>query len=134
MTVLMRIIILLVIGAAVFLLKRKLSGSGPTSELTLPSKYRINNESLPTLVYFWTEQCSQCKLIQKPVIQRLKTNRRNFNLVTINAFNDREVASRFKIMTVPSTVVFSSDGKSKFVNNGLIGEDELSRQLREAFV
>ena len=134
MTILIRIIILLFIGAGAYILKRKLTGSATTEELTLPSKFEIINKSLPTLVYFWTDQCSQCKLVQKPLIQRLKENQVNFNLVSVNAFEDREAASSFKIMTVPSTVVFSSDGKSKYINNGLIGEDELLKQLSEAFI
>lgn len=100
----------------------------------MPLKYRSNNKAVPTLLYFWTEQCSQCRFSQKPVIQKLLSKDANFNLVSINALEDREMANLLKIRTVPSTAVFSNEGKSMFVNNGLIGEDELLIQLKQSYI
>lgn len=129
---LIRILILLSVAAAAYIFKKIYYGNKKEDGLLLPGKYKINDRAIPTLVYFWTDQCSQCKFFQKPVIQKLSEKEKGFNLVSVNAFEDTEITSLLKIRTVPSTAVFSSEGKSRFVNNGPVGEHELLRQLNES--
>jgi thioredoxin-like negative regulator of GroEL len=96
--------------------------------IQLPKKFS-NSNSLPTVIYFWTDQCVQCKNSQKPALKSLQDKYAKFNLVSIDALTEKELVSKFKIKTVPSTVIFAADGKSRFINNGFIDEKELSTQI-----
>ena len=96
--------------------------------IQLPKKFN-NLNSLPTVMYFWTNQCVQCKSSQKPALKNLQDKYAKFNLVSIDALTEKELVSKFKIRTVPSTVIFAADGKSRFINNGFIDEKELSTQI-----
>ncbi len=125
-----RIFVLGIVLIAITILQRKFRTGKVTDTLQLPDNIKLENTSLPTVLYFWTEQCVQCKTSQKPVLNNLKNENNNFNLIDINAIERKEITSLFNIRTVPSTIIFSKDGKSKFVNNGFANESELSTQLK----
>jgi len=125
-----RILVLGIVLIAITILQRKFKTGKITGTLQLPDNIKLENTSLPTVLYFWTEQCVQCKTSQKPVLNNLKDEINNFNLVDVNAIEQKDITSLFNIRTVPSTIIFSKDGKSKFVNNGFANESELSTQLK----
>ena len=116
------------------MLKKLFNGERKAEMKKLPVKYKPDNDKFPTLVYFWTESCSQCRYNQNPVIQQLKTNDINFNLISVNALEDREITALLKIKTVPSTAVFSASGRSVFINNGFKNKEELTKQLNESLI
>ena len=97
-------------------------------QIQLPGKLN-NSNALPTVLYFWTDNCVQCKTSQKPALNRLLDKNGKFNLISVDALNEKELVSEFKIKTVPSTVIFAADGKSRFINNGFVNEQELSKQI-----
>lgn len=124
-----RIFILGIVSIILILLQKKFKTGKIINSFQLPGNIKIENSSLPTILYFWTEQCVQCKTSQKPVLNNLKGENNNFNLVDVNAIEQKDISSLFNIRTVPSTIIFSKDGKSKFVNNGFANETELNAQL-----
>ena len=124
-----RILVLGIVLIAITILQRKFKTVKVTTTLQLPDNIKLENTSLPTVLYFWTEQCVQCKTSQKPILNNLKKEKNNFNLVDVNAIEQKDMTSLFNIRTVPSTIIFSKDGKSKFVNNGFADKAELSIQL-----
>ena len=91
-------------------------------------KFNLNPE-LPTVLYFWTEQCTQCKFSQKPALKRLKQNEIDFNFISVNALEDKELVGKFSIKTVPTTAVFNSKREFKFINSGFANEQKLKEQL-----
>ena len=125
-----RIIIFGIILLILFVVKKMLSRSN--EKILLPGNLKVSNISLPTIIYFWTEQCSQCSKIQKPVLHRLKNELLNFNFISVDALREKEITSTFNIKTVPSTIIFSPSGEALFINNGLRGEEELKNQLELA--
>ena len=124
-----RIFILGILSIILILLQKKFKTGKIINSFQLPGNIKIENSSLPTILYFWTEQCVQCKTSQKPVLNNLKGENNNFNLVDVNAIEQKDISSLFNIRTVPSTIIFSKDGKSKFINNGFANETELNAQL-----
>jgi thiol-disulfide isomerase/thioredoxin len=80
--------------------------------------------SAPYILYFTTEQCSTCRLMQEPALDKLAASVRR-----VDAIAERELAERFAIFTVPSTVVIGSDGAAAHVNYGFAGADKLRKQL-----
>jgi thioredoxin-like negative regulator of GroEL len=126
MTERIALLIALFILAGIFSYRHRLTKK--SGYFNLPDKFS-NSNSLPTILYFWTEQCVQCNTSQKPALNNLKDKNGKFNLVSVNAIKEMELASEFKVKTVPSTIIFSAEGKSKFINNGYINENELEKQI-----
>ena len=83
--------------------------------------------SAPHILYFTTEQCSTCRLRQEPALAKLDVPVRR-----VDAIAERELARRFAIYTVPSTVVIRTDGTAANVNYGFAGTAKLRRQLAAA--
>ena len=132
-----RLLVLAVILLGIFFLFRKFLITKPGRGINiLPdiSGLKINN-NLPTILYFWTEQCTQCFSQQNPALHKLKQSYKDFNLISFNALNEENIVKKLNIKTVPSTAIISSGQiEVKFVNNGFAGEKLLLSQLKEISV
>lgn len=81
------------------------------------------------VLYFSTPHCAQCRYYQEPEIDRLVLESSDRVMVrTVDARTD-EMARRFGILTVPSTVVLDPGGRVVAVNNGPASAETLMRQL-----
>ena len=134
-----RLLILLVVLAGTFFLFRRFLISKPQKSINIlsdiPGGENALNYDLPTILYFWTEQCVQCFSMQNPALSKLKQTYSDFNLVSFNALNEESIVKKLNIKTVPATAIISSgENEVKFVNNGFAGEDLLLSQLKEISV
>ncbi len=82
----------------------------------------------PYILYFTGEGCTVCKTHQEPALAKLGTVR----VDRIDAIADRQLADRYQVYTLPTTVVMSSAGKPLHVNYGYAPAPKLERQLTEA--
>lgn len=78
----------------------------------------------PHILYFTTEQCSTCRLLQEPALREIDAPVRR-----VDALAEPELARRYSILTVPSTVVIAPDGRTVKVNYGFATAARLRRQL-----
>jgi len=81
----------------------------------------------PYILYFTTDGCSTCRLLQEPALKNVVGTVRK-----VDAIADRELADRYSIFTVPSTVVVGADGSTRHVNYGFANAEKLTRQLATA--
>ena len=82
----------------------------------------------PYIVYFTGDSCTVCKTHQEPALAKLDGVRVDH----VDAVHDRELADRFHVYTLPTTVVMAADGQALHVNYGYAPATKLSRQLAEA--
>ncbi len=82
----------------------------------------------PYILYFTGENCSVCRTHQEPALAKLAGVR----IDKVDAIAERELADRFHVYTLPTTVVMSGEGKSLHVNYGYAPATKLERQLAEA--
>jgi thioredoxin-like negative regulator of GroEL len=82
----------------------------------------------PYILYFTGESCTVCKTHQEPALARLGSVR----VDRVDAITDRELADRFQVYTLPTTVVMSPEGKPLHVNYGYAPATKLERQLSDA--
>lgn len=84
----------------------------------------------PTILYFATDECVQCRVQQAPALSRLR-ERLGPRLVVkrIDALAQRDVASRYGVLTVPTTVVLDESGEVLAVNLGYTSVEKLARQV-----
>jgi hypothetical protein len=82
----------------------------------------------PYILYFTGDNCSVCRTHQEPALSRLSGVR----IDKVDAIAERELADRFHVYTLPTTVVMSAEGLSLHVNYGYAPANKLERQLAEA--
>jgi thiol-disulfide isomerase/thioredoxin len=82
----------------------------------------------PYILYFTGDSCTVCRTHQEPALARLSDVR----IDKVDAVADRELADRFHVYTLPTTVVIASDGRALHVNYGYAPAPKLERQLAEA--
>jgi thioredoxin-like negative regulator of GroEL len=82
----------------------------------------------PYVLYFTGENCSVCRTHQEPALAKLAGVR----IDKVDAIAERELADRFHVYMLPTTVVMSPEGRSLHVNYGYAPATKLQRQLNEA--
>ena len=82
----------------------------------------------PYILYFTGDSCTVCKTHQEPALARLGDVR----VDRVDAVAERDLADRFHVYTLPTTVVMSADGRALNVNYGYAPAPKLARQLAEA--
>jgi thioredoxin 1 len=84
----------------------------------------------PTLLVFTGEYCAVCKFQQAPVIERLMTGLGNAVAVNQVDVSDRpDLAGKYKVLTLPTTVVLNPAGQVAHINYGLADQSQLESQL-----
>jgi hypothetical protein len=97
------------------------SPSGPVGHLP------INGEE-PYIIYFTGDSCTVCRTHQEPALARL----RDVRIDKVDAVEERTLADRFHVYTLPTTVVIGADGTALHINYGYAPAPKLERQLAEA--
>jgi hypothetical protein len=82
----------------------------------------------PYILYFTGDNCTVCRTHQEPALAKLDGVR----IDKVDAIADRELADRFHVYTLPTTVVMSAGGHALHVNYGYASANKLDRQLSEA--
>jgi thioredoxin-like negative regulator of GroEL len=125
-----RLITLCVFLILAYISVRRFYSSKSISKEALPFEINKLNPELPTILYFWTEQCSQCNSVQKPAILKLKDEGNEFNFIPLNAIKELEITKHLNIKTVPSTVILNAEQKINYINSGFTAGKILQEQLK----
>jgi thiol-disulfide isomerase/thioredoxin len=83
----------------------------------------------PGIVYFWTETCGQCRTMQAPALDRVTEALPHVEVIAVNALEHPAMASRFGVLTVPTTAVVDSSERLRAVNHGYADAETLMSQL-----
>jgi thioredoxin-like negative regulator of GroEL len=84
--------------------------------------------SEPYILYFTGDGCTVCRTHQEPALARLGAVR----IDKVDAVSERQLADRFQVYTLPTTVVMTPEGKPLHVNYGYAPAPKLEQQLAEA--
>jgi thioredoxin 1 len=123
-----RFVITLMIVAGLSLLwlgwccyKRKLVGS---------IQVDVDQAGKPALLYFTADYCAACKFQQKPVVERIVAKFGDaITVKEVDVVEQPDLANRFKVLTLPTTVVLDRFGQVVQINYGLTPQAQLERQL-----
>lgn len=87
------------------------------------------SQGAPTLLFFTGEHCTTCRYRQKPAIDSLRRDLAGLRVVEIDAAREDRLARRFKVLSLPTTVLLGSDGRVGAVNYGFAPGEQLRAQL-----
>ena len=69
----------------------------------------VINSDKPVLLDFWAPWCAPCRMVV-PIVEEIARERQDIKVCKINVDEEMELASQFKVMSIPMLVVMK-DGK-----------------------
>jgi thioredoxin-like negative regulator of GroEL len=89
--------------------------------------------SRPALLYFTADWCAPCRTTQSPIIESLMTKiGESAQLLKIDVEAHPDVQERWRIKSLPRTVILRPDRTIHATNIGIADESTLHEQLTEA--
>ena len=88
--------------------------------------------SLVRILAFSSDDCRQCHEMQIPALQRVLDARGSkVSVAEVDAPNSPELTQRYRILTLPSTVIMDASGRAHAVNYGFANTQRLLDQVDE---
>jgi thioredoxin 1 len=122
---------LIVVAAAVYVAwraygRRRLSAA---AEQSAPAEVReLVDGTRPSVLYFSTAECAQCRLQQAPILGQLAA-RVDVAVHKVDAIEQEALARFYGILTVPTTVVLDAELRPVAINHGVTGLPKLLAQV-----
>ena len=84
------------------------------------------------ILAFSSDDCRQCHEMQIPALQRVLDARGSkVSIAEVDAPNSPDLTQRYRIMTLPSTVIMDASGRAHAVNYGFANTQRLLDQVDE---
>jgi hypothetical protein len=88
--------------------------------------------SLVRILAFSSDDCRQCHEMQIPALQRVLDARGSkVSVAEVDAPNSPDLTQRYRVLTLPSTVIMDAAGRAHAVNYGFANTQRLLDQVDE---
>jgi thioredoxin-like negative regulator of GroEL len=109
---------------------RRLRGLRRAEPADLWAALGTEPDGRPAVVAFSSPSCAACRTAQDPALAELQARLEGgVRVIHVDAAERPEVARRFGVLTVPSTVVLDRRGAVTDANQGFASADRLAAQL-----
>ena len=93
----------------------------------------LPQDGRPSVLGFSGEYCLPCKTQQRPALDRLhEAFGESLHVLELDALEHADLAGRYGVLTVPTTVVLDGRRRVVAINYGFTNAEKLARQLRPA--
>jgi thiol-disulfide isomerase/thioredoxin len=89
---------------------------------------------VPAVIYFWSETCAPCKLVQTPALEQLQAEvgKGGVQIVAIDALEQPDLADEWGVLGLPTTFIVDEAGQPRRVNHGVVQVEQLKWQLGDS--
>lgn len=88
---------------------------------------------VPSILYFTTPDCAACKTVQRPALRSLQERLGDrLKVIEIDAQERPDLASRWGVLSVPTTFIIDANGQLRHVNHGVTRAEKLLQQLERS--
>jgi thioredoxin-like negative regulator of GroEL len=85
---------------------------------------------LPSILYFTGENCTICHTAQRPALRALAARLDStVEIREVDIAVEPELARRYRVMSLPTTIVLDADGQVTEINVGFASGETLRQQL-----
>ena len=90
-------------------------------------KQEALESEVPVLVDFWAEWCGPCQMVL-PIVEELAGEVKDAKICKVNVDEQMELAKEFRVMSIPTLMVFK-DGQKVKSEVGAKSKEELKAML-----
>ena len=113
--------------------RRVLAAEPVVSSVGAGEEYLRTGTAPVRILAFSSADCHQCHQLQMPALQRVLRARGNdVSVLEIDAPSSPELTQRYRVLTLPTTVVLDDTGRAHAVNYGFANTERLLEQVDEA--
>ena len=91
-------------------------------------KEEVLDSKVPVLVDFWAAWCGPCQMVL-PIIEELSEEVKDAKICKVNVDEQMELAKEYRVMSIPTLIVFK-DGKKVKSAVGAKSKEELLDMLK----
>jgi thiol-disulfide isomerase/thioredoxin len=124
-------VVIIAVGLAIYWLVNwyilnRAQKKGLTQTQNLPGA----RPGVPAILYFTSPDCVPCKTVQRPALQKLKDRLGDrLQVIEVNTQENPDLATRWGVLSVPTTFIIDRQGKLLFVNHGATRTEKLLEQM-----
>lgn len=113
--------------------RRRALAAAPLGISTGTDIIGIRSDSTPVrILAFSSADCHQCHRLQTPALQRVVQARgSDVSVLDIDATSSPELTQRYRVVTLPTTVILDATGHAHAVNYGFTNTQHLLEQVDE---
>ena len=112
--------------------RRQALAAAPPGIFSEISDGEVQSRPLVRILAFSSAKCHQCHQLQAPALKRvLEARGTDVSVVDVDAPGEPELAQRYQVLTVPTTVVLDAKGRAHAVNYGFANTVKLLEQVDE---
>jgi thioredoxin-like negative regulator of GroEL len=110
--------------------QRALAAAPPETLSDLVKTVEGESVARVRILAFSSPDCRQCHQLQQPALERvLEARGETVSVINIDAPSSPELTQRYRVLTVPTTVILDTEGHAHAVNYGFANTQQLLEQI-----